>query len=180
MRQSESNPLHCDSLHNTIVAMQPTSTLLAAALIEIYSRDTVPAIAGRVAKGLPRAFERADLEQIGRVALLEAAPRIDAYVRKRVDGAIRDSARFQRYRDATHARLPAIVIDARDPLSTLIDTEQQAGLRARVRAHVARLPADQARVVEARMRGRRAGRPRSADIAAEREATRSLREAMAA
>jgi hypothetical protein len=137
-------------------------------------------------RNLPRSFEREDLEQVGRLALLEAAPRIEAFARKRVEGAMRDSARFQRYRETQHASLsglkkqPSVLIDSRTPLEILIDDEKQAGLQA----HICSLPADQARVISERMSGRKRqkGRPsraeaaaRAADIAIEGEAVGALR-----
>jgi len=165
-------------LHATTGLSRIPATEKSNKLVEIYS-DIVPSIASSVARRLPPSFDRDDLEQIGRLALLEAAPAVESYLRTRVHGAIVDTARGARYRDATHLDLTAAIAtsdDARSPLTALIEEEE----RLTVLDSVQRLPADQARVITANFGdGRRRGRPRKADVATERAAIAGLRNVLA-
>lgn len=139
-------------------------------ILEIYE-PLVPAIARRIARTLPPSFDRHDLEQTGRLAILEAAPRIEQYVRQRVEGAIRDSARYTRYRDATHqgiAEAADVADKSTSPLDRMVAAEALDSL-----------PADQRRVIEMRIEGRKAGRPTKAEAAAEQAAIVTLRGALA-
>lgn len=67
-------------------------------------------IARSIASRLPSTFDIADLEQIGRIALLEACRKHDPerditfliYLRQRIRGAMLDAVRGAPYREATH------------------------------------------------------------------------------
>lgn len=70
-------------------------------------------IARSIASRLPSTFDIADLEQIGRIALLEACRKHDPerditfliYLRQRIRGAMLDHVRGAPYREAGHAQL---------------------------------------------------------------------------
>lgn len=75
--------------------------------------DLVDPIARRIAKTLPACFEVQDLQQAGRLGLLDAAAKFDrhrgvpfrAYAQKRILGEIYSSIQGRTYRDATCSSL---------------------------------------------------------------------------
>lgn len=172
--------------------MSPTSADLCPVAISKRDRffvicsPMIPRLAKSIASTLPASFDPADLEQVGMVMLLEIWPAVESYVRKRIKGAMVNCARGASYKDATHedvAGLEESPDTARSVLARLIDEETAVAIRDSVQ----RLPADQARVIEARFgdveRGPRgnsnkrakAGRPKKADQVAEGIAIGSLR-----
>ena len=148
----------------------------------------VPPIARSVAR---RPEDADDLAQVGRLAIIDAAPRVEAYIRQRVGGAMLDSLRLGARRQ--HARLedgpePA---DPVTPETLLLDSEAMLSIEAAI----ASLQPDQAAIViELRDRGevrrkqarvrldgdapQRRGRPRKADVAAAAAALDSMRQAL--
>jgi RNA polymerase sigma factor (sigma-70 family) len=123
-----------------------------AEFFALYSVLVEP-IAESVAQRLPASFDCRDLKHSGYVALLEACPGIEAYLYKRIRGAIVDSVRRGPYRDASEEdtisnldTLPGVAVSA---LSSLIDHEQ----RVAVAHQVAQLPAIERTVIGMRARG---------------------------
>jgi len=131
-------------------------------LTELYA-DIVPQIAGSVVQRMPRSIERSDLEQQGRLALLEIAPEVERYVRRRIFGAMHDSIRGKGYREATHACLD----DIAEPADELPDIETQLmeqEQKSRLKEAVAALPPRQSEVILARFGEQgssKRGRPRN-------------------
>jgi DNA-directed RNA polymerase specialized sigma24 family protein len=135
-------------------------------LLDTFS-PLVPMIAGRIARRLPRSIDRRDLEQIGHLAILDAAPRVEQFIRTRIAGAMRDSARYSRYREAQHQPIAAAASQpdlAASPLEQMVAAETHEALHQAI----AQLPPDQARAIASR--GKR-GRP----FKAERVAVAALR-----
>ncbi len=113
--------------------------------------DLVGPISGEVAARLPHP-DRADLQQSGFVALLEAIPGIESYLRKRIRGAIVDSIKGRAYSEASHehtANLSSIPDTDRSVLTRLIAKEQ----RAAAVLYIDGLPASERAIIMLRARG---------------------------
>jgi RNA polymerase sigma factor (sigma-70 family) len=97
----------------------------------------VDEIARAVARRLPPSWDIADLIQVGRLGLLDAATKFDpargvpfpAYARKRIRGEMYSSARRRSWRDGTHAPLEEAVEPAGD---AGIEDAVERGQRAKV------------------------------------------------
>jgi len=189
-------------------------------LVEIYS-DIVPSIASSVARRLPPSFDRDDLEQTGmlaileaepavedflrskveegaRLALVEAAPAVESYLRTRVHGAIQDTARGIRYRDATHLDLEAaagtpdqagtpLESVLRDETRQIVNKSVKSLVRSQRRAlrvefgNVEGLPRQELRAAHENVceKDRRRGKPRNSYYTEKAKAIEGLRNVLA-
>lgn len=80
----------------------------------------VPLIARRIFRQRPHVTTQEDLEQAGLLGLLEAVPKLDAYLCRRIEGAMRDATRKRDYVEAERPRHEEIAPMA-DPAGSLDD-----------------------------------------------------------
>ena len=172
------NGIQMDATGNVLAmprhTASPQNSLKRDKIVEIFA-DVVPLIAGAVARTLPPSFERDDLEQIGSLALIEAAPKVESYLRTCVFGAMRNAARgtYREAKDISISDAPEPVSIAPSPELRVINEEK----RRLLREAVGELPEKQALILTARFgeqpRGR--GRPRSTFSHRESQAIAGLR-----
>lgn len=127
-------------------------------IFAIYEHLVRP-IVRSIARMLPSRFDPDDLEQIGRLALLDAAAGFEKYVRMRVRGAILDAVRGPNYTAALQRSIDECPdIGAPNSLDDDIDRERKRERqRLRLEAAIAGLPAKQAEVVQEMLTGIRPG-----------------------
>jgi DNA-directed RNA polymerase specialized sigma24 family protein len=161
-------------------ATSPKTTEIRNQLSVLYE-VLIPVIALSVAQALPPSFDKEDLAQTGRMALLEAAPAIDSYVRRRIFGAMQDSIKGRKYKDSTHLGVEALP-DPEDPVESVEDDLIKREETQAVQKAIATLPPDQAKIL--RMMSGELPAPRGrrwpAHQARKREAIDGFRMALAA
>ena len=146
--------------------------------LSVVYAGLVPGIAASAARRLPASFDTADLHQVGMVAILDAGPRVEKYLRQRIYGAMINSVRGSPYRESKHsdvdtANLGSMPDPSPSSLSLLIDEQQQADVQRAVRS----LHPDQVIAINSQFPdgARKNARPKKAAVVEGKKAVNVLR-----